>query len=208
MRFPTASDFATFSPQMLAPPSQDGNRIILVAFNDRYGQTFDIEPLSDTVQVTFFDTTGQLVAQDSVPVNGVLLSDLQALAGTVTLSSSGKVFFETGTSGDRANRFGLFSQSLGTFASGQRMPAVDLVPRFPRLRKAPLPGRPARRRRPDSPQTITVMVGPSGSLSFDQPNVTIHVGDTVHCVGSSVLQRGQWDVAVPTGSSARTATPL
>src|SRR5262249_330815 len=88
--------------------------------------------------VSFFDNTGQLVAQDSVPVNGILLSDLQTLAGAVTLSSSGKVFFETGTDGMSANRFGLFSQSLGTFASGQRMPAVDLGPQA-----RPTPAQPA-----------------------------------------------------------------
>src|SRR5262245_61357089 len=62
-----------FNPQTLAPASDDGNRIILVAFNDRYGQTFDIEPLSETFRVSFFDNAGELVAQDSVPVNGILL---------------------------------------------------------------------------------------------------------------------------------------
>lgn len=172
-----------FNPQDLGPPANDGNRVVLAAFSDVYGQTFDLTPFGDVLHATFFDTGGHLVAESDVPVTGVALTDLQSIAGAVPLASSGKVFLATG--GDGANRLGLFSEALGTFAAGQRMPAVDAVPQgapTPAATPAPTPAPTA----PPSPagQTVTVRVG-AGGLSFDPASVTIHAGDTVHWVWSS-----------------------
>jgi hypothetical protein len=121
---------AYFNPTMLAPPANDGNRVIVAAFADRYGSRFDVAPAAagESLAASFFDSAGQLVGQATVPVNGVLLSDLQQIAGGSTLDSSGKVFFDPSAIGADENVFGIFSQSLATFASGQRMPAVDAVP--------------------------------------------------------------------------------
>lgn len=114
-----------FNPQTLESPEIDGNRIFLASFSDVYGTPFSVAASSQNLTANFFDASGAGVATSAVTVNGLLLSDLQALAGA-TLNSSGKVFF-SGAS-DTANLFGLFSQSLGTFASGQLMPAADDVP--------------------------------------------------------------------------------
>ncbi len=116
-----------FNPQSLGDPEQDGNRVVLAEFADRYGEPFSIAAASDSPSVVFLDSRGVRVAETTATVNGVLLTDLQELAGgDDVLERSGKVFFDVnpGTS----NAFGLFAQSLGTFASGQRMPAVNLVP--------------------------------------------------------------------------------
>lgn len=56
-------------------------------------------------------------------MTGVLLTNLQELAGGATLSGSGKLFLDADASA-QGNLFGIFSQSLATFASGQRLPAV------------------------------------------------------------------------------------
>jgi hypothetical protein len=61
----------------------------------------------------------------------VFLGDLQGIAGQATLSSSGKVFFAEGPLASNESLIGIFSQSAGTFASGQRMPGVDAVPTVP-----------------------------------------------------------------------------
>jgi hypothetical protein len=114
-----------FNPQTLEPPEIDGNRVFLASFSDGYGPPFTVSAAAQNLTATYFDTAGAQVATNGVAVNGLLLSDLEALAG-VTLNSSGKVFF-SGAS-DSANLFGLFSQSLGTFASGQLMPAANIVP--------------------------------------------------------------------------------
>jgi len=125
---------AYFNPQTLAPPQNDGNRIILAAFADNYGEPFNLSALpegADGLQASFFDNTGQLVAQAPLPVTGVFLGDLQGIAGQATLSSSGKVFFAEGPLASNESLIGIFSQSAGTFASGQRMPGVDAVPTVP-----------------------------------------------------------------------------
>jgi plastocyanin len=186
-----------FNPQTLGPASNDGNRVVLVAFNDQYGANFDLAPLAETFHASIFDTAGQLLVATDVAVNGIVLTDLQSLAGDVTLSSSGKVFFETGSDGAGANRLGIFSEALGTFAAGQRMPAVDVVPQgagtpAPTPASTPTPTPVAH-----MPQTMTVMVG-SGGFTFDPPNVTIQVGDTVHWVWAT----GGHNVVSGSGGSA------
>lgn len=116
-----------FNPQTLAPPDNDGNRVVLVTFDDQYGTPFEIVGRSDTASARFFDGSGFPVATTTTAVDGVLLSNLQTIAGGAdVLTGSGKVFFDV-DAGD-GNYFGLFSQSLGTFASGQRMPEAFAIP--------------------------------------------------------------------------------
>lgn len=116
-----------FNPADLGPPEDDGNRVLIVAFADDYDGAFGISPVSTSAAASFFDASGVLIAENTTAVNGVLLSDLQAMAGESSIDgSSGKAFFEIAANG--GNVFGLFSQSLSTFAAGQRMPAVAVVP--------------------------------------------------------------------------------
>ena len=115
-----------FNPNTLGAPENDGNRVILAEFNDHYVPRFDIAPLTDSATATFFTNDGQLLSNQSVAVVGVLLSNLQQISDGVTFNSSGKVFLRVKPG--LGNAFGIFSQSQGTFASGQRMPAVDNEP--------------------------------------------------------------------------------
>lgn len=121
-----------YDPTTLAPPAQDGNRVILAAFADSYGSRFDLVGAHGTVAASFFDNAGQRVREAQVQVNGVVNSNLQELASPTALASSGKVFFtfpDVGAPlGTPVSFLGVFSQSLATFASGQRMPAVAAVP--------------------------------------------------------------------------------
>jgi len=111
-----------YNPTTLDPPESDGNRVTLIAFNDQYGSEFDVTAHSVTTLVTVLGTDGDQVAFTSLQVNSVLLTDLQQIAGSATLSSSGKVFFEMDVGS--GNVFGIFSQSLAAFGAGARMPAV------------------------------------------------------------------------------------
>lgn len=116
-----------FDPRTLGPAEDDGNRVLLAAFTDSYGAGFAPAPATVDAEATFLSGSGARIGTRTVSFTGVLLSDLQATAGPdVPLAGSGKVFFDVRSSA--ANLFGVFSQSLGTFASGQRMPAVDVVP--------------------------------------------------------------------------------
>src|SRR5262249_51868413 len=116
-----------FAPASLGPVENDGNRVVVAAFADQYGAGFALAPANASLAASFFNGGGTHVAQSSLTASGVLLSDLQSVAGADgPLTSSGKVFFAV-TAPD-ANVFGVFAQSLGTFASGLRMSAVAAVP--------------------------------------------------------------------------------
>ncbi len=116
-----------FDPADLGPPENDGNRVLIAVFLDDYDGGYRIIPGGTSAVGSFFNANGLLIAENTTAVNGVLLSDLQSMAGDSSLDgSSGKAFFEVDASG--GNVFGLFSQSIGTFAAGQRMPAVAEVP--------------------------------------------------------------------------------
>lgn len=168
------------NPQTLAPPADDGNRVIIASFTDSYGAQFDIGPGSDTPPATFCDSGGFEVATGAPEVSGVLLTDLQAIAGSATLSSSGKLFLDVNAG--TGSVFGVFSQSLGTFAAGQRMPAVDSVPACPQPTPAPSGG-------PTPTPTPGGTVGCSGndesatvSVSFDDAGGSIIVSGIVAAV--------------------------
>lgn len=115
-----------FAPASLGPVESDGNRVLLAAFTDRYEDGFALAPATAALEATFFDAAGVRIAERSLSASGVLLSDLQSVAGDALLPGSGKVFFAVDAPG--ASVFGVFSQSLGTFASGHRMSAADAVP--------------------------------------------------------------------------------
>ncbi|MDG2305963.1 MAG: hypothetical protein P8R42_15205 [Candidatus Binatia bacterium] len=115
-----------FNPQTLEPPELDGNRVLLATFQDDYGVPFGVSGRSDNAMAVFFDASGKRLITQPALVNGVLLSNLQTLADGITLDSSGKVFFDVDPG--EGNYLGLYSQSLGTFAAGQRLPSVALIP--------------------------------------------------------------------------------
>ncbi|MBM4245218.1 MAG: hypothetical protein FJ148_15620 [Deltaproteobacteria bacterium] len=118
---------AYFNPDTLSSPQNDGNRVLLAAFTDQYGVPFDVDPLTTGYTATFFNAGGLKITEQAGQLTGVLPSDLQALAGSANIGgSSGKVFFSVDAG--NGNVFGLFAQSVGTFAAGQSMPAVAAVP--------------------------------------------------------------------------------
>jgi hypothetical protein len=118
---------AYFNPDTLSPPENDGNRVLIAAFTDQYGVPFNVGPLSTSFTTTFFNATGLRITEQPGQIAGVLLSDLQALAGGASIGgSSGKAFITIDAG--NGNVFGLFAQSVGTFAAGQSMPAVAAVP--------------------------------------------------------------------------------
>lgn len=115
-----------FNPQDLEPPERDGNRVLLAAFEDVYGSPFRLTARTDESTVFFADSTGRLLTSTRLGISGVLLSDLQTLADGIPLQESGKVVIDVNSGS--GNTVGLFSQSLGTFAAGQRLPALDVLP--------------------------------------------------------------------------------
>jgi len=116
-----------FSPPTLGPVENDGNRVVLAAFADRYAGGFSLTPADASIDAVFFDGGGTRIVERGLTVSGVLVSDLQSVAGSErTLATSGKAFFAVDASA--ASVFGVFSQSLGTFAVGHRMAPATAIP--------------------------------------------------------------------------------
>lgn len=121
-----------FNPQTLSPVANDGNRLYMVSFQDQYAAgvgpdgaaRFNVTPQNVLVTYCFFDQTGNLFFVDSFALSGVVFNDLQSLAGVVPLIAPGRLEFLITPPGG-TNIFGLFSQALGTFAVGQRLPPID-----------------------------------------------------------------------------------
>jgi len=114
-------------PNTLAPATNDGNRVLLASFGDSYEGGFTIYATPRDVRASFVDRDGKLLTNQTRHVGGVLLTDLQTLAGSTPVGgASGKVFLDVSTG--FGNWLGLFSQSLGTFAAGQRLPGTEGVP--------------------------------------------------------------------------------
>jgi hypothetical protein len=152
-----------FNPNTLDPADQDGNRVILAAFTDHYGAQFDVAAVSQTAQASFLAKDGVRAAAGSVSIQGVLLSNLQEIAGSsAVFTSSGKLFLQLG--GVSGNVFGIFSQSVAPFASGQRLPAVNSVPSG----TTPTPGGTPTPRSTSTGSTVTPTPNP-GSTPTPKP---------------------------------------
>lgn len=116
-----------FDPTTLDPPGMDGNRVILITFDDSYGDRYDPVAPAGQLSWALYDAEGGEVARGGQAASMVLATSLQALAGGATLDSSGKAYFQYDT-GQNGNVFGLFVQSLAAFGAGERMPAVGSFP--------------------------------------------------------------------------------
>lgn len=117
-----------FDLAQLAPASADGNRVLLASFEDDYtGGGWDLVPVPAVMDATFLDASGKSVASTIMSVDGVRLDDLQSIAGTTTLEGSGKLLLTVLPQPIPTNLFGLFSQTLGTFSIGQRMPGYEVI---------------------------------------------------------------------------------
>jgi hypothetical protein len=173
-----------YNPSTLAPPESDGNRVILAAFADSNGAQFDVTPATDEVAALFSHAEGFAAAAGTASVSGVLLSNLQALAGGTTLASSGKLFLDVNAGS--GNVLGIFSQSLGTFAAGQRMPAVSTVPDCPIRTGTPTPTPTPTPRPSGDPTTMcpsSGMVDGTITFAFDNPGGAINISGVTAVLG-------------------------
>jgi len=125
-----------FNPNTLSPADQDGNRLFFASFSDQYAAPvgplgaarFNIIPDTVETQATFYDASGGApLLVTALTVSGVRFETLQGLAGGTPFTSSGRLEITYPLAGlsDSDNFFGMASQSLGTFAIGQRLVPTD-----------------------------------------------------------------------------------
>lgn len=125
-----------FNPNTLAPPGVDGNRLFFASFSDQYFATigpggaprFNIVPDPVDTQATFYSSSGGTpLLVTTLTVGGVTLETLQGISGNFQFPSGGRLEIAYPLAGltNNDNFFGMASQSLGTFAIGQRLVPTD-----------------------------------------------------------------------------------
>ncbi|HZR80908.1 MAG TPA: hypothetical protein VFD92_07405 [Candidatus Binatia bacterium] len=164
------------------PGASVSNRVVLVAFADDYGPPFRIRPPSSPAMLTGRFCVGGSVQIDVEPmeVSGVSLTTLEDLVGggdDSPLDASGSAYFSV-AAGDDANVLGVFAQSLGTYAAGERMPAALSTPA---CQPTPTPT-------PPPPATPT-------------PSPTPFCGDNVWVRGVEQCDRDQLGEIFPSGDT-------
>lgn len=125
-----------FNPNTLSPPGVDGNRLFFASFSDQYfallgpggAPRFNIVPDSVDTLATFYASSGGTpLVTTTLTVSGVKLETLQGVSGNFQFPSGGRLEISyplPGLTSDD-NFFGMASQSLGTFAIGQRLVPTD-----------------------------------------------------------------------------------
>jgi len=125
----TRHDVAVYyDPSTLEPASLGGNQVLLASFADGYDGGFTAVPVTTSWSFAATRSNGSAIASGARDVSGVTLSHLEELAGAGVSGAAGRLRLEaaevTGASG-----FALFTESLGTFATGYRLPALPALPR-------------------------------------------------------------------------------
>ena len=112
-----------YDPSTLEPASLGGNQVLLASFADGYDGGFTAVPVTTSWSFAATRSNGSAIASGARDVSGVTLSHLEELAGAGVSGAAGRLRLEaaevTGASG-----FALFTESLGTFATGYRLPAL------------------------------------------------------------------------------------
>ena len=120
----TRHDVAVYyDPSTLEPASLGGNQVLLASFADLYDGGFAAAPVTTPWSFAATRGTGAAIASGERAVTGVASSHLEDLAGAGVAGSGGRLRLEAADVAG-ANGFALFTESLGTFATGYRLPAL------------------------------------------------------------------------------------
>ena len=119
---PGAVELATYyDPATLEPAELGGNQLVLLSFDDAANGVPVAATTTWRVDARRGDGTPLAVA--SLSNTGVTTTHLVALLGGAAEGASGNVLFAAGEGA--ANRLVFFTESLGTFATGYLLPAVE-----------------------------------------------------------------------------------
>ena len=130
---PTAVDLAVYyDPATLEPPASGGNQVISASFADVVSGNYSAVARSATWSLAAYRNDGQAIPASSRSLSGVQVLDLESLVGADVDGSAGRLGFSL-EDASAPNRVIFFQESLGTFATGYRLPAVaDATPRATR----------------------------------------------------------------------------
>ena len=120
---PGALDLAIYyDPTTLEPADRGGNQLISVSFADVTGGA-DIVAQPSTWNVSASRNDGTSLPTSTWTAQGVDVSDLVSVVGSGIEGAAGRLEFAA-VAGSASNRMVFFLESLGTFATGYRLPAL------------------------------------------------------------------------------------
>jgi hypothetical protein len=121
---PNAVDLAVYyDPATLEPPAEGGNQVISASFADVVATNYAAVARSATWAVNATRNDGTALPGSSRSLSGVQVQDLESLVGADVDGSAGRLGL-TLESASAPNRIVFFQESLGTFATGYRLPSV------------------------------------------------------------------------------------
>lgn len=121
---PHALDLALdYDPDTLDPAAAGGPQLIFVSFADAVDATGSAVAASVAWDVSVARSDGAIVARNRHETSGVEPSDLLAIDGAAIAGASGGTRFDAAAGS--GNRLIFFAESLGTFATGYLLPAID-----------------------------------------------------------------------------------
>lgn len=121
---PRAVDLAVYyDPATLEPPAAGGNQVISASFADVVASNYAAVARSATWAVNATRNDGTVLPTSSRSLSGVQVQDLESLVGSDVDGSAGRLGL-TLESASATNRVVFFQESLGTFATGYRLPSV------------------------------------------------------------------------------------
>ncbi len=134
---PEELDLATYyDPSTLEPAERGGNQLVFVSFADVGGDA-EIAPQASTWSVETTRNDGTPIPGSTWTASGVEVADLVRVAGAAVDGAAGRLGL-VAQAGSAPNRMIFFQESLGTFATGYRLPPVGTsVQRSPGSREVP-----------------------------------------------------------------------
>lgn len=120
---PHAADLAAYyDPNQLAPPADGGNELLFLSFEDVAGAVYSASPVSTSWTVQARRNDGSVIANTNFDATGVVVSDLETVAGSGVNGATGWIRFTAPTLASPPTRLIYFSETLGTFGTGYLLP--------------------------------------------------------------------------------------
>lgn len=120
---PHAADLAAYyDPNQLAPPAIGGNQLLFLSFKDVAGAVYSASPESTAWTVQARRNDGSVIANTNFNASGVVVSDLETVAGSGVNGATGWIRFTAPTLMSPPTRLIYFSEALGTFGTGYLLP--------------------------------------------------------------------------------------
>lgn len=120
---PHAADLAAYyDPNQLAPADNGGNELLFLSFKDVAGAVYSASPVSTSWTVQARRNDNAVIADTSFDATGVVVSDLETVAGSGVNGATGWIRFTAPTLADPPTRLIYFTETLGTFGTGYLLP--------------------------------------------------------------------------------------